>query len=271
MLHPEIRSTPNFTVRQAEARAPGATAVLSLASFFASDYIPEELYGQSVAHYPLALQPVVANPVAVEKAIGALVRLSLIKFRSEDRSFSLHPLVQAAARDALGAEQEAWAGSAVVVVSAAFPKVEFANWRTCERLAPHARAAARRAGDAVGEPLALLLNEVAFYFNQRAAYVEAEPLYQRALAISEKALAPDHPNVGTLLNNLAALYHAQGKNDLAEPLGQRRSPSAKKRWAPTTPKSAPRLTTSPNTIMPKASTILQSPSTNAQKRSSKEH
>ena len=208
-------------IRQAEARAPGAAAVLSLASFLASDYIPEELYGQSVAQYPLALQPVVGNPVAIEKAIGALARLSLIKFRSEDRSFSLHPLVQAAARDALGAEQEAWAGSAVMVVSAAFPNVEFANWHACERLAPHARAAARHAGDAVGKPLALLLNQLAYYFSERAAYVEAESLYRRALAISEKAFAPDDPNVGTLLNNLAALYHAQGKNDLAEPLCQR--------------------------------------------------
>jgi tetratricopeptide (TPR) repeat protein len=205
-------------IRQAEARAPGAAAVLSLASFFASDYIPEELYGQSVAQYPSALQPVVGNPVAIEKAIGALARLSLIKFRSEDRSFSLHTLVQAAARDALGAEQEVWAGSAVVVVSAAFPNVEFANWRACERLAPHARAAARHAGDEVGEPLALLLNEVAFYLSERAAYVEAEPLYQRALAISEKAFAPDHPRVATWLNNLGALHRAQGKYSIAEPL-----------------------------------------------------
>ena len=29
-------------------------------------------------------------------------------------------------------------------------------------------------------------------------YSEAEPLFKRALAIDEKALGPDHPNVGTL-------------------------------------------------------------------------
>ena len=254
VLSQHLKDTPNsadytraaFTtlmenIRQAEARAPGAAAVLSLASFFASDYIPEELYGQSVAHYPLALQPVVGNPVAIEKAIGALARLSLIKFRSEDRSFSLHSLVQAAARDALGAEQEAWAGSAVVVVSAAFPNVEFANWRTCERLAPHARAAARRAGDAIGEPLALLLNKVAYYFYERAAYVEAELLCQRALAIREKALGPDHPEVSTSLNNLAALYSAQGKYDLAEPLYQRAVAILEKTLGPDHPQVGPAL------------------------------
>ena len=31
----------------------------------------------------------------------------------------------------------------------------------------------------------------------------ALPLYERALAISEKALGPDHPHVATSLNNLA--------------------------------------------------------------------
>jgi hypothetical protein len=33
---------------------------------------------------------------------------------------------------------------------------------------------------------------------------EAEPLYRRALAIDEQSFGPDHPNVGTDLNNLAA-------------------------------------------------------------------
>ena len=37
-------------------------------------------------------------------------------------------------------------------------------------------------------------------------YAKAEPLYQRSLAIWEKALGPDHPEVATSLNNLAVLY-----------------------------------------------------------------
>ena len=37
-------------------------------------------------------------------------------------------------------------------------------------------------------------------------YTEAEPLFQRALAITEQQLGPDHPDTGTSLNNLAALY-----------------------------------------------------------------
>jgi tetratricopeptide (TPR) repeat protein len=49
----------------------------------------------------------------------------------------------------------------------------------------------------------------------------AEPLYQRALRILETALGPDHPDVATSLNNLAALYRVQGNYGAAEPLYQR--------------------------------------------------
>ena len=51
-------------------------------------------------------------------------------------------------------------------------------------------------------------------------YAEAEPLYKRALAIREKALGPDHPDVAGL-NNLAELYDKQGRYAEAEPLYKR--------------------------------------------------
>ena len=38
-------------------------------------------------------------------------------------------------------------------------------------------------------------------------YAKAEPLFKRALAIREKALGPEHPDVATSLNNLALLYN----------------------------------------------------------------
>ena len=43
----------------------------------------------------------------------------------------------------------------------------------------------------------------------------------RALAIRERVLGPDHPDTSHSLNNLAALYQAQGKYEQAEPLYQR--------------------------------------------------
>jgi CHAT domain-containing protein/Tfp pilus assembly protein PilF len=62
-----------------------------------------------------------------------------------------------------------------------------------------------------------LLNSTGF----KAATAEAEPLSKRSLAIWEKALGPDHVYVAGALNNLADLYHTQGRYADAEPLYKR--------------------------------------------------
>jgi CHAT domain-containing protein len=52
-------------------------------------------------------------------------------------------------------------------------------------------------------------------------YQKAEPLYQRSLAIREKVLGQEHPDVALSLNNLANLYQNMGNYQKAEPLYQR--------------------------------------------------
>ena len=52
-------------------------------------------------------------------------------------------------------------------------------------------------------------------------YAEAEPLYQRALAIREKALGPDHPDVATASTTWPCSTATQGRYAEAEPLYQR--------------------------------------------------
>jgi tetratricopeptide (TPR) repeat protein len=67
---------------------------------------------------------------------------------------------------------------------------------------------------------ALSLNNLAFLYYSQGKYAEAEPLYRRALDITEKALGKDHPSTARSLNNLALLYHSQRKYAEAEPLYQ---------------------------------------------------
>ena len=71
------------------------------------------------------------------------------------------------------------------------------------------------------ELVAISLNNLALLYDTRGKYAEAEPLYKRALAIWEKSLGPDHPQVALGLNNLALLYVDQGKYAEAEPLCKR--------------------------------------------------
>ena len=69
--------------------------------------------------------------------------------------------------------------------------------------------------------MANLLNNLATLYVGQGRYAEAEPLYKRALAIYEKALGPDHPDVANSLNNLAELYRPQGRYSDAIPIVER--------------------------------------------------
>ena len=75
-------------------------------------------------------------------------------------------------------------------------------------------------------------------YQATGAYAKAEPLYQRALAIMEKALGPEHPNTATALNNLAWLYQATGAYAKAEPLFERALAIMEKALGPEHPDTA---------------------------------
>jgi hypothetical protein len=55
-------------------------------------------------------------------------------------------------------------------------------------------------------------------YRVQGRHADAEPLYKRALAIEEKAHGPSHPDVATLLDNLADLYERERRSADAEPL-----------------------------------------------------
>lgn len=65
------------------------------------------------------------------------------------------------------------------------------------------------------------LNNQAHLKFARGCYTEAEALYKRALAISEKPSGPKHPKVTYGLDNLARFYEHQGRHADAEPLYKR--------------------------------------------------
>ena len=65
------------------------------------------------------------------------------------------------------------------------------------------------------------LYNLAYLYEFQGNYIEAEPLYRRAVVILENALGPEHPDVAPALNNLAELLRLQGNYPDAEPLFRR--------------------------------------------------
>jgi tetratricopeptide (TPR) repeat protein len=82
------------------------------------------------------------------------------------------------------------------------------------------------------------LNNLAGLLRARGDRAAARPLYERALAIREKALRPEHPDTAQGLNNLAGLLHAQGDLAAARPLVERALAIREKALRPEHPDTA---------------------------------
>jgi tetratricopeptide (TPR) repeat protein len=77
------------------------------------------------------------------------------------------------------------------------------------------------------------VDNLAILYQAQGKYDEAEPLYERSLAMTEKFLGPEHPEVAQILDKLASLYQAQGKHAEAEPLHVRALAIVEKALGPT--------------------------------------
>jgi len=69
--------------------------------------------------------------------------------------------------------------------------------------------------------VSIFMIELAISHHYSGQHAQAIPLYQRALAFSEKTQGPKHPDTGASLNNLARLFQDMGQFTQALPLYQR--------------------------------------------------
>ena len=79
------------------------------------------------------------------------------------------------------------------------------------------------------------------HYQAQGHYARAEPLFLRALSISEKALRPDDRAVAATLNNLGELYRTQGRYAEAEPYLKRSLEVGEKTFGPEHPNVASTL------------------------------
>ncbi len=221
--HPQpVATTWSLSFEHVQRDNPAAADVLRLCAFLAADDIPEELLTQDVFQKDTALHALAQNPLALHEAIAELRRYSLVRRQLEDRTLSIHRLVQAVLRDTLSEEERhQWATQAVLAVNAAFPEVKFETWAQCQRYLPHARASAAAIAqwNLSFPEAAHLLRRAALYLQARAQYATAARMFQQAVDIYEQVA--DQEALAETLDDMADLLVAQGKYAEAEALYQR--------------------------------------------------
>src|SRR5439155_366580 len=97
--------------------------------------------------------------------------------------------------------------------------------------------------------VAASLNNVARVLEETGDYAGARPLYERALAIKEKALGPDHPDVARSVGNLANLLWSSGDYPRARPLFERSLAIHEKALGPEHPDVARSLSNLANLLL----------------------
>jgi tetratricopeptide (TPR) repeat protein len=223
--HPEsVAATFALSFDRVSTASLAAADLLRFCAFLHPDVVPEEIFTEGAAELGTNLSPTAADPLKLDAAFAEILKYSLLHRDADAKTLGIHRLVQEVIQDGLTKEEKGqWAERAVRAVNQAFPFVEFANWAQCERLLPQALICAELIDrwSLGSRECGRLLNQAGSYLRERARFAEGEPLCQRVLAMVQKALGPDHPDVATSLNNLAELYRARGKYAEAEPPCQR--------------------------------------------------
>ena len=218
-----------LAIEEAAKLHPAAEPLIVHAALLAPEPIPLYLFAEAREQFGEPLASALAGD-GLDEAVAALRSFALVDREAiaDEREASittdtirLHRLVRqvAAARREVNAHEDA-RRALVEAMAAVYPEGVFNDpdtWPRARRL--DGLALALVGGDAAPperteKPAAVLLDGLATYRHAAlAAYAQARPLCERALAIREKALGPEHPDTATSLDHLALLLKAQ--DDLA--------------------------------------------------------
>src|SRR5947199_2312827 len=133
-----VATTWSLSFGKVEERNPAAADLLRFCAFVSADAIPEEMITVGAESLGANLQEVVRSPLSWNKAIAALLAYSLIRRNAQEKTLSVHRLVQAVLKDAMDKQaRRQWVESVVLAVNEVFPFVEFTTWPQCERYLSH--------------------------------------------------------------------------------------------------------------------------------------
>jgi tetratricopeptide (TPR) repeat protein len=212
--------------RTFERLSIGARALLRLAGLLAPELIPTAMFEEGSEIVSEAMKILDEDTEAefdCKEALSELAAYSMIT--REEGGFTVHRIVQEVVRGRIGQdERRDWIEKALRIVDDYAPTESYdvRTWPVMDVVRPHAEVIARVADEAgIIKPTDRLMAVLGEYFRGKGLYGEAEQWVRRAFEIGEESLGPNHPNVATLVNNLAGLLLDTNRSDEAEPMLRR--------------------------------------------------
>ena len=217
-----------------EQLGEGETALLRLLSWMAPEPVPlfvlegdaaAGVWREGVTFLEQASPAVVSVSGQITDALAILSNYSMVRWHVEMQTVSVHCVLQEILRAGLPeADQKAWLALSLRLLDVARPgdPTDVRSWPRWSLLRPHVASVVQRADQAgIPEPTARLMNDLGLLLAAKALHAKAEPLLRRALAIKERGIGAEHPEVAIALDNLAQLLQATNRTAEAEPLLRR--------------------------------------------------
>ncbi len=180
-----------------------------------------------------------ADPHRPDDALNRLLALGLLE-RAGAEQLRLHRLLAAFvereisrqdAKGSEGAKEEAESLAAGIdtaraalekaVISLAYQQNTAGDPRALRTWEAHLRHVTDAAGAREDNTAATLQTNFGYYLQMSGDLAGARPYYERALAIRERVLGPEHPQTASAVNNLATLLQTQGDLAGARPYVER--------------------------------------------------
>ncbi|HEY6285280.1 MAG TPA: TIR domain-containing protein [Ktedonobacteraceae bacterium] len=197
-----------------------ASEMLRFCALLDPDEIPLEIITEGAPELGPDLQPVAADPIELNNAIGELRKYSFINRHSNSDidMLSIHRLVQFILKNDMDQGTRCvWAERTVRTLHRTFPAVSKTTKVRCQRYFPHVRSCAQlidECGLAFEEAVRLLYH-LSYFLHEQTDYNIAEKHYQRALALCEQIFGTTSANAANI-RGLHALWPPRQKNKVKD-------------------------------------------------------
>jgi tetratricopeptide (TPR) repeat protein len=229
-----VAKTFALAIEEAAKLHPAAEPLIAHAALLAPEPIPLFLFAEAREKFGAPLATALADG-GLDEAVAALRAFALVDRErivdERDASITtdairLHRLVLEVAAARREGESNLLRRAVVAALATIYPDDGYSNptsWPRCAPLTPHLVSICKMdmADTVANAECAKLLHSTGNYFYGRAAYSRARPLFERALAISEKVLGLEHAETARSLNSLAGILTEQDDLAGARPLFER--------------------------------------------------
>ena len=210
-----ILTTWHISFMEIRTSRQSAADVLSLMSFFDPEGIPAALIGRyressevvgtdihgteddEAKAEALMLLAGSSSDFEFEEDIRALREYSFVSTKTDEDELTMHRLVQLGLRNWLEIEGQfnRWQEEYIAILAKEFPTGNYENWKRCQQLFPHAKAATllRPSSQSSRRQWATLLYNVAWYAWKRGLFADAEAMSAQSMTEREEILGPVHP------------------------------------------------------------------------------